>query len=209
MTHSNDCNCQKNIIEYIKNHSLYKNIITNFENKTHYQFREHIQLKYLTTFLINMIQAGDSNINISEEISQNLDDKFNNDEDKVAYFRNIIKSFFVSEIFNTIIHKKNKKILKILRKRKEILNVIIYKLYQIKDKEPITSNWKGFKYYFENIVNMPYILFDQGISIEHFHTLHNFQGKHSEFNALVHGNPMASHGLMYESWLNIQNLYNY
>ena len=88
------------------------------------------------------------------------------------------------------------------------MDSIILKLYQLHENEPITSNWKGSKYYFNNIVNMPFVLYNQGIPIEHYQKLHNKLGKHSEFNALIHGNPMASHGLMYEGWLEIQTMIN-
>ena len=203
------CNqCQNKIIEHIKNHKNYIKNIEMLENKSKYNFRENIKLKYLTKFIINMIKSGENtNLNLQKIFCREHFNENISEYDIEKYIQHVIKSFFVSEIFNTLTNTKNKKILRILQQKKDILTVIICKLYEIKDNEPITSNWKGFKFYFDKIVNMPHILFNQGIPIEHFHKLHNFLGTHSEFNALVHGNPMASHGLMYESLLNIQELY--
>ena len=206
MTNAHHNQCQNKIIEHVKKHKNYVQNINMLENKSKYNFRDEIKLKYLTQFIIKMSNAGENTTLNLAKLNEYFDESFMED-DIEKYIQHVIKSFFVAEIFNTLVNKKYNKILKILQKEHKIMSVIIYKLYQIKHDEPITNNWKGFKYYFNNIVNMPFILFEQGIPINHFHTLHNFLGKHSEFNALVHGNPMASHGLAYESIMNIQELY--
>lgn len=194
--------CESIIIKCIKQHKNYISIMLNLKNKLRYNFRDNIILKYLTKFIVDMLDAGENTFIDNETINcQVFAQNFGND-----YIQHVIKSFFISEIFNTLINKKYKHILRILQEERYIMNVIICKLYQIKDNEPITSNWKGFKYYFSKIVNMPYILFEQGIPMEHFYTLHNFLGNHSEFNALIDSSPLASHGLMYQGWIDIQQL---
>lgn len=197
MTKSNNELSKSIIIQHVKKHKNYNSIMLKLKNKIKYNFRDNIKLKYLTKFIVDMTYASENIFIDSQKFSENI---------SLEYIHHVIKSFFIAEIFNTLIDKKYKQILRILQKERYIMNVIIYKLYQIKDNEPITSNWKGFKFYFDNIVNMPYILFEQGIPIEHFHTLHNFLGKHSEFNAMVHGNPMASHGLMYDGLMDIKEM---
>ena len=217
MTHSTHsqpiCSkCQAKVIEYIKKDSLYPSVTHTFKNKNRYNFRKNIKLKYLAEYILNMTLGAElTHIDISdphwncEHFGENYTNEFR--FIKQAYYRHIIKSYFISEIFNTITSKNNKHLLKILKNESQVMSVIICKLYEIRENEPITSNLKGYAYYFNEIINMPLVLYEQGIPIEHYHRLHNKLGKHSEFEALIHGNPMASHGLMFDSINQIIELY--
>ena len=198
------------IIEYIKKHSIYPSIINNFKKKNNYNFRNNSKFKYLSQFIIDMTVAANFTFIDKNLLDLNCEHfmklNVNSPIAKTSYCHQVIKGFFIAEIFNTIIDKKYKNLLNALRIQPKIMESIILKLYQLNDNEPITSNWKGRNYYFDNIVNMPFVLYNEGISIEHYQTLHNKLGKHSEFNALIHGSPMASHGLMYDGWVEIQKL---
>ena len=204
--------CEAKIIDHIKEYSLYPSVTSKLEKKHRYNFRKNVKLKYLTKYIVDMTMGIEfTHISVGhphwkcEHFGEN---NFNeNRQIKQKYYRKIIQSFFVAEIFNTITNKKNKDLLSLLRTEPDVMDMIIWKLYELHDDEPITSNWKGFKHYFNKIVNMPFVLYNHGIPIDHYHNLHNKLGNHSEFDALIHGSPMTSHGLMYDSWNEIQTMY--
>lgn len=210
--------CETKVINYIKNSSSYNTIISKFERRHRYNFRNNIKIKHLTNYILDMIMCAESPFLIH---GQSIDseiylywkcDHFDNQAPNIfwvysSYFNKIIKSFLVAEIFNTITNKKNKDLLSLIRTKNNVMDMIILKLYELRSNEPITGNWKGVSYYFNEIINMPIVLYDQGIPIKHYQTLHNKLGKHSEFDALIHASPMASHGLMYDSFIEIQKLY--
>lgn len=114
----------------------------------------------------------------------------------------IVKSMIFTYLFELLTHKK---VLPIFKKFMNYPNkmeeTIKKKLIDLKNQKILCCEWKGSNYYYKKLFYKSIYLDDIPIASEELHMKYIVG-----FDDMICGHPKASHGWMYESWLESQQL---
>ena len=175
------------------------NLLESIRYTKDYKARHSLASKIIK-FLFNISRRMDNNYWL---IYRRFDsEKYKCAECKTWYRCKFMKSIVVSQIFNFIVDYEY---LKYMAKTDERSNLLRFNT-AVRNKlmilrgvgAPFDQDWHGFDYYYMRLFNYSYFLKDK--IPDKINYLLN------ELREEIYCHPLASHGLRYESWCNIEEL---